>query len=157
MAKISTEQKLDNIRNMRAMIKDYSKIHNRYPTNKEMEEKLGFSEATVKRYKHTILDEIKKELITQFNEDIIIHVNGAITEINKNITLFKKIRDNSDNEDTKMAAAKNIEEAHLDIVRIMSDAPQYINNDIAENEQEYIHGSEEAQQRTTDSIKSMFD
>ena len=124
--KISTEQKLDNFRNMRAMIEDYARQYSRFPISKEFEEKLNISESTVKRYKKVILQENKKKILDEFHHDILIHVEKSFVTINQNIKIFEEIRDNSENNDEKMIAAKNILESHLDAIRIMNDAPEYL-------------------------------
>jgi len=151
MVKISTEAKLDNFRNMRAMIADYIKQYSRFPTSKEFEEKLNMSEATVKRYKKIILQENKQKILDEFHHDMIIHVEKSFETINKNIKIFEEIRDNSGDNDEKMIAAKYVLESHLDAIRIMNDAPEYLgleydgndsndsNDNNVQDEQEYIH------------------
>ena len=155
--KISSEKMSDNYRNMQAMMSDYTELYQRFPTNKEMIQKLDMSEATVKRYKSEILQQANKDLASKFQEEIVIHIEAAIKEINCNIGIFKKIRNKESKDDsTRMTAAKNIEEAHLDIVRIMRDAPQYITNDIPENGERHNNRKTDTD-RKKDSVKSISD
>lgn len=150
--KISTEDKLDNQRNMLGMIEDYKREHNRFPTLKEFEEKLEMSPRSVQRYKSEILEESKKKLLDKFHNNMILHVEAAFNTINDNVKIFEYIRENSTSSDEKMVAAKNILEAHLDAVRIINDAPDYLGLDYdVQNEQKYIHrqeNNEETKQST---------
>lgn len=158
MSRISAEQKLDNFRNMYAMIQDYKNNYSRFPSGKEFEEKLGMAEATVKRYKLVILNDSKKKMLDEFHHDILLHVEKAFSAINKNIKIFEEIRDNANNNDEKMAAAKYVLESHLDAIRIMNDAPEYLGleyNDNVQNEQEHIH-RKDSSEKVKDSIESMF-
>ena len=124
--KISTEQKLDNFKNMRSMISDYKKQNDRYPTTDEFVEKLGLSASTVRRYKRVILDEDKKKILEEFQEEVIEDVKDLQTDIKANIKIFKTIRDGeaSDSND-KMNAARNLQESRLDLIRIKRDAPEF--------------------------------
>ena len=155
--KISTEQKLDNFRNMHSMIEDYRKQHNRFPTLKEFEEKLGMSEATVKRYKRIILDQQKSLLLKTFQDEMVYRVGDAIKSIDKNVGIFETIRDETNDDDTKMSAGKIVIESKLDAIRIMRDGPDFlgINYDVS-NEQEHIHEENIREDRIRESIKSTF-
>lgn len=156
--KISSEQKLDNYRNMRSMIKDYRKQHNRFPTLKEFEEKLEMSSASVKRYKRVILDEQKSLLLKTFQDEMVYRVGDAIKSIDKNVGIFETIRDETDNDDTKMSAGKIVIESKLDAIRVMRDGPDFlgINYDVS-NEQEHIHEENIREERIRESIESIFD
>jgi len=156
--KISTEQKLDNFRNMRSMIKDYRKQHNRFPTVQEFEEKLEMSSASVERYKRVILDEQKSLLLKTFQDEMVYRVSDAIKSIDKNVGVFEKIRDETDNDDTKMSAGKIVIESKLDAIRVMRDGPDFlgINYDVS-NEQEHIHEENIREERIRESIESIFD
>lgn len=159
--KISSEQKLDNFRNMYSMIEDYHKQYGRYPTNQEFEEKLGMASATVQRYKRAIRQENKKKLLEIFHYDIITHARASLETVNKNVKIFEKIRDNSEDDDKVMTAAKNVLEAHLDAIRIITDVPGYLDNNSNENndvpvKQEHNIGKSK-EDKITDSIESMYD
>ena len=156
--KISTEQKLDNFRNMRSMITDYRKQHTRFPTLKEFEEKLGMSEATVKRYKRIILDEQKSLLLKTFQDEMVYRISDTIKSIDKNVTIFEGIRDETDNDDTKMSAGKIVIESKLDAIRVMRDGPDFlgINYDVS-NKQEHIHEENIREDRIQESVESTFD
>jgi len=75
------------------MIEDYDRLHSRFPTSKEFEDKLNMSEATVKRYKNAIIKQKKIALFGTFSEKILHHAAKAFEEINKNIKIFEDIRD----------------------------------------------------------------
>ena len=138
--KINSEEKLENQRNMLGMIEDYKREYSRFPTLKEFEEKLNMAPRTVSRYKSEILVDSKKKLLDKFHNNILLHVEAAFNTINENVKIFEKIRDESDSNDEKMIAAKNILESHLDAVRIINDAPEYLGLDYdVSNEQEHIH------------------
>lgn len=164
---------MTKFRDMRAMISDYKKNFGRFPTSKEFEDKLEMSEATVKRYKKIILAESKQALLKQFHQDIIIHVEGALDVITENIKLFREIRDSETSSDEKMTAAKNLQEAHLDAVRIMNDAPEYLgleddstdsnnnsnndnNNVNSTNESEHIHKQAKEEERISEEAETLL-
>ncbi len=150
--KISVEDKLENQRNMLGMIEDYKREHHRFPTLQEFEEKLSMSPRTVQRYKAEILVESKKRLLEKFHNNMILHVESAFTTINENVKIFEYIRENSTSNDEKMTAAKNILDSHLDAVRIINDAPDYLGLDYdVQDEQKHIHrqeSNEETKQST---------
>lgn len=151
--KISTEQKLDNFRNMRAMISDYRTQHNRFPTIEEFEEKLEMSSATVKRYKVIILEENKIQLLKKFQDEMVIRIEDVVESIDDNVKKFKTIRDESNDENTVISAAKCIIESKLDAIRVMRDGPDFLGVDYdVSDKQEYIHGEIESEK-----IKSISD
>lgn len=156
--KISTEQKLDNFRNMRSMIKDYRKQHNRFPTLKEFEEKLEMSFSSVQRYKRVILDEQKSLLLKTFQDEMVYRISDAIKSIDKNIKIFEEIRDKKNDDDATMSAGKLVIESKLDAIRIMRDGPDFlgINYDVS-NEQEHIYEENLREERIRESIESIFD
>lgn len=156
--KISTEQKLDNFRNMRSMIKDYRKQHNRFPTLKEFEEKLEMSFSSVQRYKRVILDEQKSLLLKTFQDEMVYRISDAIKSIDKNIKIFEEIRDKKNDDDATMSAGKLVIESKLDAIRVMRDGPDFlgINYDVS-NEQEHIHEENLREERIRESIESIFD
>lgn len=162
--KITTEEKMDKFRNMRAMIEDYKRLYSRYPTLKEYQEKLNMSSAVVIRYKRVILQEAKKKILDVFHNDMIIHIEKSLEAINENVEIFKKIRDDTFNDkNIIMLAAKNVLESHIDAVRIMKDAPDYlglkydddkkIDNNV-QDEQKYLYGQDDSE-KIKDSIESM--
>lgn len=156
--KISTGHKLDNFRNMRSMIKDYSEQYSRYPTNKEMEEKLEMSEATVKRYKRVILNDQKLLLLKTFHDEMVYRISDAVTSIDKNVTIFETIRDKKTEDYITMAAGKLVIESKLDAIRVMRDGPDFlgINYDVS-NEQEHIYEENIRDERIRESVESIFD
>lgn len=159
MAKIDAAQKLDNFINMRSMISDYKKQHDRYPTTAEIVEKLGMSRATVVRYKGVILDENKKTILDTFQVDIIKDVEDLDKVMRDNAKFFKKIRDGELNETSdQMNAARNLQEVYLDLIRIKRDAPEFLGIDYnnVQSEQEHIHEQEQGF-KVEQGISSLFD
>ena len=158
--RISTQQKLDNYRNMVGMIIDYRKQYNRLPTNKEFEVKLEISPSSVKRYKSAILQEEKSILLKKFQDDMLFRVSEVITSIDKNVGIFEKIRDKTSSDDTAvMSAGKLVIESKLDAIRVMRDGPDFlkINYDDVSNKQEHIHKQDIREERIRESIESIFD
>lgn len=155
--KISTEQKLDNFRNMRAMISDYRTQHNRFPTIEEFEEKLEMSSATVKRYKVIILEENKIQLLKKFQDEMVIRIEDVVESIDDNVKKFKTIRDESNDENAVISAAKCIIESKLDAIRVMRDGPDFLGVDYdVSDKQEYIHGEIESE-KIKSGIESISD
>ncbi len=155
--KISTEQKLDNFRNMRAMISDYRTQHNRFPTIEEFEEKLEMSSATVKRYKVIILEENKIQLLKKFQDEMVIRIEDVVESIDDNVKKFKTIRDVGNDEHAVISAAKCIIESKLDAIRVMRDGPDFLGVDYdVSDKQEYIHGEIESE-KIKSGIESISD
>ena len=159
--KISTEQKLDNYRNMVSMISDYQKQYSRFPTSKEFEEKLGISESTVTRYKRDILLQDKKELFDSFNYEIILYTKKALSRIKKNIEDCEKIYDEPDDNTEKMDTGQRILDYCLESIKIMRDIPAYVgdtsndsSNNNVQSEQERIHRQDNSED-ITDGFKSI--
>ena len=154
--KISTEEKFDNYRNICGMVSDYDIQYSRWPTNKEIEEKLGMSSATVKRYKRDILAQDKKQLFDSFNYEIILHTKKTLSRINKNIKdceeILKKPEDNTE----KMDTGQRILEYHLEAIKIMRDIPAYVGDDDVQSEQECIH-RESNSENITEGFESIND
>jgi transcriptional regulator with XRE-family HTH domain len=161
MAKIPSQQKLDNYRNMCSMVSDYEKLYHRWPTIQELEEKLGMSPATVKRYKRDILMYSKRKLLDSYQYDIVVHVREALNTINRNISIFEEIRDSPETDSSgRMAAAKLVLETHLDAIRIMEQSPEYLgpqhgDYDVQDG-QEHIHGKG-GSEKVKEFIEATFD
>lgn len=158
MVNISTEQKLDNYRNMCSMISDYDKQYSRWPTSKEFEEKLGMSRNTVTRYKHDILAQDKKQLFDSFNYEIILHTKKAISRLNKNIKDCEEILKKSEDNTEKMDTGQRILDYHIHAIKIMRDVGEYVgdtSNDDVQSEQERIHRKADSE-NIEDSIESTF-
>ena len=156
MAKISSEQKRDNYRNMRAMINDYRDQQNRHPTIKEFEEKLGLSESTVFRYKKTISSEDTKEMLDEFQDDMKYRIKKTLRSIDKGVEILEGIQNDAEHSSDVISATKAIKELNLDAVRIMRDGPGFLNLNYDEsNEHEYIH-RETNSDKITESIETMF-
>lgn len=166
--KISTEQKIDNFRNMRGMITDYRIQHNRLPTNAEFAKKLGMHPTTVRTYKRHILNKEKEKLLQTFQDEMIVRVKDVVKSIDENIEIFETIRDDTTTtSDTKMSAAKSVIDSKLDVIRIMRDGPDFleveygsnngsnngskdiIDNDNVSNEQKHIHRKAKSKKSTT--------
>lgn len=159
MAKISSEQKLDNFRNMFSMIEDYKKLHSRFPTLKEFEEKLNMSEATVKRYKSVIIKHLSEKLLEKYGCDMYIHIDKAMDALKEHSKICTEIRDDSSG-DEKINANKGIVESELDIVRLIADSREYLrlveDYNVSENGQEYNNKQTEKDERTQESIEAIF-
>lgn len=155
------QKKLDNYKNMAGMIDDYEKLYSRLPTNKEFADGLGVGERSVNRYKKAILEKRTKLLVSTFNYKLNIHLEKAFETLDKNIKIFEKIRDESENNSEKMDAAKYVLECHLDAIRLIDEAPMYLedtsnnNNDTSKNEHESDLRKAEAE-KITNSIKTTF-
>jgi len=162
--KISTEKKLDNFRNMRAMIDDYFKLHNRSRTNKEMQEKLDMSAPTVQRYKAVIFKEMKEELAKKFNDDIVLSAGKIIEKINKSITTFEEIRDGEEKASDKISAAREVILAEQYKLKVMQDGIIFLeeednsngNDNAVRTDKQHIHRETKSEERIQESIKSMY-
>lgn len=159
MAMISTEQKLENFRNMYGMIDDYKKLHSRFPTTKEFEEKLNMAPATVKRYKSVILKHLTEKLLEKYSCDMYIHIDKAMDALNEHSKICKEIRDKTSG-DEKINANKGIVESELDIVRLIADSREYLrlveDYNVSENGQEHNNKQIEKDERTQESIEAIF-
>lgn len=143
---------------MRAMIKDYQEQKDRYPSTEEFMEKLGISSSSARRYKRVILDEDRKKILDTFQDEIIIDVDNLSNTIKENIKIFKSIRDGLGEPSDRINAARNLQESHLDLIRIKRDAPEFLGLDysnVQQSAEEHIHESEDRQ--LTEGITSLFD
>lgn len=161
MAKISSQQKHQNFLDMIGMMNDYNKQFSRFPTTKEFEEKLGMSEATVKRYKNPIIKQMKQKLLDEFNDDMIFYIKKSKISLDKHSEICEKIRDDTSNDNNdKINASKNIVEANLDMIRLIEDTEKYLkiedDDNVSKNGQEYNYRQTEEEARTEESIESMF-
>jgi len=152
--KISTEQKLDNYRNMVGMISDYEKQYSRWPTTKEFAEKLNMAEPTVRKYKRDILAQDRKELFDSFNYEIIIYTKKTLSSIKRNIKDCEKIYDNPEDNTEKMDTGRRILDYHLDAIKIMRDIPIFLGGDNVQSEQEHIHRQADSE-NTTEGFESI--
>jgi len=154
---ISREKKLQNFRDMRGLIADHRKNHNRFPTTEEFVELTGMHETTARGYKRVILAEDKKKLLAKFQDEMIVRVGDAVDTLDKNIKMLEGIRDGENNNAEKMIAAKAINESKMDVIRVMRDGTDFIgitdddsneddddsvdsNTDNVSDKQEHIHG-----------------
>ena len=159
MAKISSEQKLDNFRNMRAMMEDYQENSNRYPTTKEFMEKLGMSEATAKRYKSIIISEIKIKMKDSFHENILISAGKIVKKIDNSIKIFEDIMENGDRSSDKINAAREIILAEQYKLKVMRDGAVFLeedNNDEVRNDKQCIYGESESEEQITEGLSNTF-
>lgn len=154
---ISTEQKLDNFRNMRAMISDYAEKYNRFPTIEEFEEGLNMAQNTVLRYKKVILEENRKKMLDEFQSDMIVRMNKTIKSIDNGIEKLNTISEEGKFDSDKITAIKGIVELNIDVISIMRDGPDFLKSDdnYVSDKQEYIY-KEIQSEKITDSIESTF-
>jgi len=159
MVKISSEQVIDNFKNMVGMINDYKKQDRGFPKPKDFEEGLGMSEATVKRYKSVILKQMKKKLLDEFNNEMINHIEKAMKALNEHSKMCEELKKTGDSNE-RIIASKNIVESHLDAIRLVYDTPEFLklegDDNVSENEQEYNYRKTEAEERIQVSIESLL-
>ena len=127
MAKISTQQKLQNYNDLKSYIIETGKKKSRYPTLKEMMEFSKMSERTVRRYKSSILNEIKESIRAKYTEDLAIDVDKLLEVIDENIEIFKTIRDESkSNNDDKTNAANNLRDTRIAKITLKKDSMKFL-------------------------------
>ncbi len=122
-----SEAKENNFRDIRSMISDYKKQRNRFPTVSELAKAIGMAKSAMNAYLRIIREEDRQALLEVFQGEMINDTIVLIKTINENIKVFIEIRDDdSINSGLRMDAAKNLQEACSDQLRIKRDGPEYL-------------------------------
>ena len=157
---MSKRDKVQRLRDVRAYIADHKSEKGAYPKLKDISEAIGINTVTANRYKQMIVTQDRAELYAHFAENIITETEDLIRNIDANKILYKEIITNSDDDTTRINAAKTLIETQIDKLHIMRDGPEYLfsnNSDTnnSNNEQqlnktnkEQIHGPENSNSST---------
>ena len=78
---------------MRAMMKEYQEQKHRYPTNAELMDVFQSTDKTIIKFKHDIYEEDRKTMTELFGFEKVDNVRQAITDLKRNISFYRKIRD----------------------------------------------------------------
>jgi len=148
MARISTQAKLDKLRNMRGMMDDYQKNSNRYPTVKEFMEGLEMSQATAKRYKAVIIKEIKIQMSKSFHEGILISAGKITKKIDNSIKVFEEIMKSGKDND-RINAGREVILAEQYKLKVMRDGIVFVeeDNDTVREDNQCIHGESKSEEQ----------
>ena len=142
---MSKRDKVQRLRDVRAYIADHKSEKGAYPKLKDISEAIGINTVTANRYKQMIVTQDRAELYAHFAENIITETEDLIRNIDANKILYKEIITNSDDDTTRINAAKTLIETQIDKLHIMRDGPEYLfssviidnnnnnNNNIANN------------------------
>jgi len=131
----SDGQQQELLRDMRALIDDFSRDEKGFPTIHDFTERLGVTKMTVIKYKKRILEEDRVSLLEIFGPKRIENVKDTVKVLEENIKFNKEIRDDDTcTKSERMQAADNMEKSHLSMSQIIYDAPEYLyNNDELDN------------------------
>ena len=163
---MQNEQRDQYISDMQSLIQSNKKEKKKFPTNEEFAELCDISVSCVKNYRKIIAHRNKKSLVDRFEIEKVQSVEDTLDTLYKHIDWYEKIRDgNKDigskiDLETRMSAAKLIEEARKNITEVILDSPTIFhdpkeNDDKSDNDnvlftKEHLHGTEE---RITEGIK----
>ncbi len=151
---ISTEQKLDNFRNMKSMIDDYAEKYNRFPSIKEFEDGLDMARMTVFRYKKVIVEENRKNMLEHFENDMITRMNRTIADIDDGLKKLKEISKNGKYDSDKISAIKGIVELNIDVISIMRDGDDFLKPDNSNDGNDSSSNVSKKQERIYEEIQS---
>ena len=164
---MSKRDKVQRLRDVRAYIADHKSEKGAYPKLKDISEAIGINTVTANRYKQMIVTQDRAELYAHFAENIITETEDLIRNIDANKILYKEIITNSDDDTTRINAAKTLIETQIDKLHIMRDGPEYLfsntDNSNSNNEQqlnktnkEQIHGPENSNATATETTEEGF-
>ena len=82
---------------MSAMIKEYPKQKQRYPTNSELMDVFQSTDKTIIQFKHEIYEEDRKTMTELFGFEKVDNLRQAIIDLKRNISFYRKIRNDKRN------------------------------------------------------------
>lgn len=167
LSEIEREQHLSD---MKSLIADNRKQKKRFPRDIEFAELCGISIRSVKNYRKIISQRNTKVLVDRFEIEKIQSVEDTLDTLYKHIEWYEKIMDGDKDVDsnidleTRMSAAKLIEEARKNITEVILDSPiifydpkknnNKIDNDNVLFNKEHLHRTKE---KITQGLKSITD
>jgi 3-keto-L-gulonate-6-phosphate decarboxylase len=112
---------------MRAMIKEYQEQKHRYPTNAELMNVFQSTDKTIIKFKHEIYEEDRKTMTELFGFEKVDNVRQAITDLKRNISFYRKIRDDKgDRREVRMKAAQYLEESQQKLAQLLDSGDEYL-------------------------------
>lgn len=163
--KISEVEREQHLSDMKSLIVDNRKQKKRFPRDPEFAELCGISIGSVKVYRKIIAQRNKKSLVERFAIEKVQSIEDTVDTLYEHIDWYKGIKKDTENDiETRMSAAKLIEEAQKNITEVMADYTVMLDDvEIPDNlkdkdnvlfNKKHLHGTEE---KITEGIKSITD
>lgn len=160
--KIKKEQREQYISDMKSLIQDHKKEKKKFPSNEEFAKLCDISVSSVKLYRKEIARRDKELLLDRFEIEKITSVEDNLSTLYDNIEWYETLqKDEEQDIDIRMSAAKLIEEARKNVTQILIDSPSILgdiekvdepndNNVLLTNE--HLH---ETEKRITEGLNSL--